>query len=502
VTPIPDFEQCYRAVESRDDRFDGWFFTAVTSTGIYCRPSCPALTPKRSNVRFYPSAAAAHQSGFRACMRCRPDAAPDSPDWDVRADAVGRAMRMIADGVVDRDGVTGLATRLGYTERHLNRMLTMEVGASPIALARAQRAQTARILIETTELGFAEIAFAAGFGSVRQFNDTVRAVYATSPSQLRQRASRRRTPDAATSPVSVSLRLAYRPPLAVAELLNFLAVRAVPSVEVVGDGTYQRWVRLPHGTGSLALTPKDGYVAVTLRLADLRDLAPAVHRCRRLFDLDADPVAVDQTLTADPVFTADVAATPGVRVPRSVDGFEIACRAVIGQQISVASARGVLARMATELGEPVEAPDGVPLTRLFPSPEAVAKAPDDALPMPAARRRSLRALAEAVTSGDVVLDPTADRDGTRDALLALPGIGPWTVAYLAMRSLGDPDAFLATDLAVRRGAARIGLPDAPAELETRSRRWGPWRSYAVVRLWRWAGGPALESVTTDITPGE
>lgn len=190
MTPIPDFDQCYRAVASRDGRFDGWFFTAVTTTGIYCRPSCPALTPRASNVRFYPSVAAAQQAGFRACMRCRPDATPGSPDWDIRADVVGRAMRMIADGIVDRDGVAGLATRLGYTERHLNRMLIAEVGASPIALARAQRAQTARILIETTDLGFAEIAFAAGFGSVRQFNDTVRTVYATSPSQLRQRARR------------------------------------------------------------------------------------------------------------------------------------------------------------------------------------------------------------------------------------------------------------------------------------------------------------------------
>jgi AraC family transcriptional regulator of adaptative response / DNA-3-methyladenine glycosylase II len=517
VTPIPDFDQCYRAVASRDGRFDGWFFTAVTSTGIYCRPSCPALTPKQSNVRFYPSVAAAQQAGFRACMRCRPDATPGSPDWDIRADVVGRAMRMIADGVVDRDGVVGLAARLGYTERHLNRMLVAEVGASPIALARAQRAQTARILIETTDLGFAEIAFAAGFGSVRQFNDTVRTVYATSPSQLRQRARREPASVQTAGPVPVSLRLAYRPPLAVTDLLGFLAARALPGVELVSDDTYQRGMRLPHGTGTVALTPRDGYVAATLHLADLRDLAPAVNRCRRLLDLDADPVAVDGTLAADPALTADITATPGVRVPRSVDGFEMACRAVVGQQVSVASARRVLARMAAELGEPVSSPDsevvpdpdgepvpdpddvpgrapGVPLERLFPTPEAVSKAPDEALPMPAARRRTLRSLADAVTAGDVVLDPSADRDTTRRTLLALPGIGPWTVAYIAMRGFGDPDAFLATDLAVRRGAARLGLPDAATELETRSRRWGPWRSYAVVRLWRWASG-------TRPTPG-
>jgi len=524
VTPIPDFDQCYRAVSSRDSRFDGWFFTAVTTTGIYCRPSCPALTPKASNVRFYPSVAAAQQAGFRACMRCRPDATPGSPDWDIRADVVGRAMRMIADGIVDRDGVAGLATRLGYTERHLNRMLIAEVGASPIALARAQRAQTARILIETTDLGFAEIAFAAGFGSVRQFNDTVRTVYATSPSQLRQRARRDPPSERAAGPVPVSLRLAYRPPLAVPELLGFLAARALPGVEVVSDGTYHRGVRLPHGTGTVALTPRDGYVSATLHLADLRDLAPAVNRCRRLLDLDADPVAVDDTLAADRALAADIAATPGVRVPRSVDGFEMACRAVVGQQVSVASARGVLARMAIALGEPVPLPGnetaptpesesapapndvpggfpGVPLEHLFPTPEAVSKAPDEALPMPAARRRTLRTLADAVISGDVVLDPSADRDATRRALLALPGIGPWTVAYIAMRGFGDPDAFLATDLAVRRGAARLGLPDTAPELEARSRGWGPWRSYAVVRLWRWASAtPPAATTAPETTP--
>jgi AraC family transcriptional regulator of adaptative response / DNA-3-methyladenine glycosylase II len=521
VTPIPDFDQCYRAVASRDGRFDGWFFTAVTTTGIYCRPSCPALTPKASNVRFYPSVAAAQQGGFRACMRCRPDATPGSPDWDIRADVVGRAMRMISDGVVDRDGVAGLASRLGYTERHLNRMLIAEVGASPIALARAQRAQTARILIETTDLGFAEIAFAAGFGSVRQFNDTVRTVYAASPSRLRERSRRDPPPEQATGPVPVSLRLAYRPPLAVADLLAFLAARALPGVEAVSDGTYHRGMRLPHGTGTIALAPRDGYIAATLHLADLRDLAPAVNRCRRLLDLDADPVAVDDTLAADRALAADIEATPGVRVPRSVDGFEMACRAVVGQQVSVASARGVLARMAATLGEPVLSPDremppapkresepapndvapGPALERLFPTPEAVSEAPDGALPMPAARRRTLRALAEAVTSGDIVLDPSADRDITRRALLTLPGIGPWTVAYIAMRGFGDPDAFLATDLAVRRGAARLGLPDTAAELETRSRGWGPWRSYAVVRLWRWASAarPAATHTAPETT---
>ncbi|PZF93615.1 bifunctional transcriptional activator/DNA repair enzyme AdaA, partial [Micromonospora deserti] len=331
-----DFERCYRAVDSRDQRFDGWFYTGVTSTGIYCRPSCPAMTPKRQNVRFFPSAAAAQGAGLRACRRCRPDAAPGSPLWDVRADVVGRAMRLIADGVVDRDGVPGLAARLGYTERHLHRMLRAEMGAGPLALARAQRAQTARTLIETTALGMAEIAFAAGFGSVRQFNDTVREVYGVAPSELRTALGRCPAPGGAGT---ITLRLAYRPPLHARALLDFLALRALPGVEEVRDGTYRRGLRLPHGAGEAALTPADGHVAATLRLTDMRDLAPAVARCRRLLDLDADPTAVDGTLADDPALAAVVAAEPGIRLPRAVDGFEMAVRAIVGQQVSVASAR-------------------------------------------------------------------------------------------------------------------------------------------------------------------
>ena len=330
-----DFERCYRAVDSRDQRFDGWFYTGVRTTGIYCRPSCPAVTPKRENVDFFPSAAAAQRTGLRACRRCRPDAAPGSPDWDVRADVVGRAMRLIADGVVDRDGVPGLAARLGYTERHLHRMLTAQVGAGPLALARAQRAQTARILIETTDLGLAEIAFAAGFGSVRQFNDTIREVYAAVPSHLRATARHR---PAGTGAGTVSLRLAYRAPLHVDALLDFFALRALPGLERVGDGSYSRGLRLPHGPAEVTLTPLPGYVAATLRLTDVRDLAPAVARCRRLLDLDADPEAVDDDPRRRPGAHRRGRKEPGVRVPRAVDGFEMAVRAIVGQQVSVAGA--------------------------------------------------------------------------------------------------------------------------------------------------------------------
>jgi AraC family transcriptional regulator of adaptative response / DNA-3-methyladenine glycosylase II len=469
-----DFERCYRAVDSRDQRFDGWFFTAVTSTGIYCRPSCPAITPKRENVRFYPSAAAAQRGGFRACKRCRPDAAPGSPEWDVRADLVGRAMRLIGDGVVDREGVPGLASRLGYTERHLNRLLTTELGAGPLALARAQRAQTARILIETTGLGLAEIAFASGFGSVRQFNDTIQEVYAQAPGQLRAR-----TAVARSEPGTITVRLAYRSPLHVPSLLDFLELRALPGIEERDGNTYRRGLTLPHGTATVALTPADRFVSATLQLSDVRDLAPAVARCRRLFDLDADPDAVDATLGADVALAAAVAREPGVRVPRAVDGFEMAVRAIVGQQVSVAGARTTLVRMV----KAACSADSATL-RAFPSAAVVAELPDQAFGMPVARRETIRRLAAAVADGKIDLEPGADRTETVARLEELPGIGAWTAGYVAMRAIGDPDVFLPTDLAARRGAAALGLPSTPKALADHAERWRPWRSYALIRLWR------------------
>jgi AraC family transcriptional regulator of adaptative response / DNA-3-methyladenine glycosylase II len=468
-----DFERCYRAVDSRDQRFDGWFFTAVTSTGIYCRPSCPAMTPKRENVRFFPSAAAAQRGGFRACKRCRPDAAPGSPEWDVRADLVGRAMRLIGDGVVDREGVPGLASRLGYTERHLNRLLTAELGAGPLALARAQRAQTARILIETTGLGLAEIAFAAGFGSVRQFNDTIQEVYAQAPGQLRERHKVARA-----EPGSINLRLAYRSPLHIPALLDFLERRALPGVEERVGSAYRRGLVLPHGTATVTLSPATRWVSATLRLADVRDLAPAVARCRRLFDLDADPDAVDATLGADVALGDPVRKDPGVRVPRSVDGFEMAVRAIVGQQVSVAGARTTLTRMIRAAG----GFHGAGLTG-FPAAAVVADLPDEAFGMPAARRQTIRALAAAVAAGKLDLEPGADREESMARLRELPGVGEWTAGYVAMRAIGDPDVFLPADLAVRRGAAALGLPHTAKALQAHAERWRPWRSYAVIRLW-------------------
>lgn len=478
---IDDVESCYRAVKSRDRRFDGVFFTAVRSTGIYCRPSCPAITPQRRNVAFYRTAAAAQQAGFRACKRCRPDASPGSPEWDVAADTAGRAMRLIADGVVERDGVEGLASRVGYTSRHLARLLTRELGAGPLALSRARRAQTARILIETTPLPFADVAFAAGFSSIRQFNDTVRAVYAATPTQLRAVAGTAAAGAVSRQQGQVELRLAVRRPFAASELLDFLAARAVPGVEEAGPGWYSRTLRLPFGTGTALLcfdgTDGEGMVTCRLGLSDLRDLSAAVERCRRLLDADCDPEAVDDYLGADPMLAPLVRRRPGLRVPGHVDGDELAVRAVLGQQITVTAARSLAALLVDRYGVPL--PDGH--GQLFPSAATLAGIDPEELPMPRARGRALVMLAEALADGRVILDRSGDRGDVRRSLLAVPGIGPWTADYIAMRALGDPDVLLIGDTGLRDGLAALGA--APESRGSSGETWRPWRSYAQMHLW-------------------
>lgn len=471
-------ERCVRAVQSKDARFDGWFFTAVLTTGIYCRPSCPVVPPKPGNMVFHPSAAACQQAGFRACKRCRPDTSPGSPEWNQRADAVARAMRLIADGVVDREGVPGLAARLGYSTRQVERQLLAELGAGPLALARAQRAQTARLLIETTDLPMAQIAFAAGFSSIRTFNDTVREVFALSPSDLRTRAPK--SPH--TTPGVLSLRLPFRAPLNPDNLFGHLAATAVPGVEEWRDGAYRRTLRLPYGHGTVALSPRPDHIACRLTLTDPRDLTVAISRCRRLLDLDADPVAVDEQLRADPVLAPLVDKAPGRRVPRTVDAAEFAVRAVLGQQVSTAAARTHAARLVTAHGTPVDDPEGG-LTHLFPSPEALAALDPETLAMPRTRRTTFTTLVRQLADGELHLGAESDWPETRAKLLALPGFGPWTADVIAMRALGDPDAFLPTDLGIRRAARELGLPSTPAALTARAAAWRPWRAYAVQYLW-------------------
>lgn len=456
-----DEDTRYEAVRSRDARFDGAFFFAVETTGIYCRPSCPAVTPKRTNVRFFATAAAAQGSGFRACRRCRPDAVPGSAEWNVRADVVGRAVRLIADGVVDREGVAGLAVRLGYSARQVQRQLTAELGAGPVALARAQRAHTARVLLQTTDLPITEIAFASGFASVRQFNDTMRAVYASTPSELRAAAPKhgrgRRT---ATPNAGIPLRLAHRGPYLAGPLFDLLEHEAVPGIEEVsgppGTRTYRRTLRLPYGTGIVAVDERPGtartvlgahpggWLDARLHLTDPRDLTTAVQRLRRLFDLDADPYAVDERLAADPRLAPLVAARPGLRSPGTADPEELAVRALVG--------RTEAERLVRRYGKALDAPCGS-LTHLFPEPAVLAGAE------PAG---TLGALTAALADRAVRLDPGADRDAARDALKAVPGLDSRTVAEIRARALGDPDV------------APPGL-DAPDS-------WRPWRSYALNHL--------------------
>ena len=472
---VHGFEHCYRAVQSRDARFDGWFYVGVHSTGIYCRPSCPAITPKRENVDFYPTAAAAQIAGHRACKRCRPDVSPGSPEWNQRADLAGRAMRLIADGVVDREGVGGLSARLGYSERQVNRHLTAELGAGPIAIARAQRAQTARTLIERTAMPVTRIAFAAGFSSVRQFNDTIRAVFAASPTELRRRVRPEKK-----AAGSLSLRLPCRAPFAGQGVLDFLGARSVAGVEVRDGDTFRRSLNLPHGSAVASLTPASHHVDLALRLDDLRDLPAAVERCRRLFDLDADPMAIDQGLEDDPLLGRLVSTTPGRRVPGTVDGSELAVRAVLGQQVSVAAARTLAGRLVASVGTPLPEPVRE-VTHRFPSPDEIADVADT-LAMPKARAAAIRTLAQAISNG-LQLDPGADRERTRSQLLGLPGLGPWTADYVAMRALGDPDVFLSGDLAVRNAFERLGGSGKERELAALGESWRPWRSYANVHLW-------------------
>ncbi|NGO69828.1 DNA-3-methyladenine glycosylase 2 family protein [Streptomyces boncukensis] len=487
-------ESKYEAVRSRDARFDGVFFLGVRTTGIYCRPSCPAVTPKRENVRFYPTAAAAQGAGFRACRRCRPDAVPGSAEWNVRADLVGRAMRMIGDGVVDREGVAGLARRLGYSARQVQRQLTAELGAGPVALARAQRAHTARVLLQTTPLPVTEIAFASGFASVRQFNDTVREIYARTPSGLRAAsargghgtAGRREARCAARAEAGgVTLRLAYRGPYAARQVFDFLERRAIPGIEEMtgepGARAYRRTLDLPYGTGLAEVAESEpdaerAWLDCKLYLADLRDLTTAVQRVRRLFDLDADPYAVAETLGADPALGPLVARTPGLRSPGAADPHELAVRAVLGQQVTVGAARTLAGTLVAAYGKPLAAPTGA-LTHTFPDAGTLAGAPLTELGMPEARRTALRTIAAALADGAVVLDTGADRDETERALLALRGIGPWTAGYMRMRALGDPDVFLPGDAGVRHGLELTGAEASEAD------QWRPWRSYALHHLW-------------------
>ena len=396
-------DQCYQAVTSRDRRFDGMFFTAVHTTGIFCRPSCPARTPRRENVDFFISAAAAAEAGFRACKRCRPDASPNSPEWDTRGDVVARAVRLIREGIIDCGGVEALAAELGYSSRQLSRLMHEELGAGPLALARTERVRTARTLIEATALPMSEIAFAAGFASIRQFNDTFRDMYSISPRELRTTGSDRAVAD------QLVLRLAYRPPFDFEYLLAYHSVRAVPGIETVADGAYSRSMRLAHGPAVITLRQAAGdFIECRLRLADTRDLGSAVARARRILDLDADPVAVARDSARGRTRNSHRPAS-GDASPGHCDSVELAVRTVLGQQISLAAARTHLQRLVAGAGEPLptETDRTDCVDRLFPTAEAIAAVPADDWALPASRIRTIHALATALAEGASTSAPAA-----------------------------------------------------------------------------------------------
>lgn len=483
TTALTD-EHRYQAVRGRDPRFDGVFFTAVTSTGIYCRPSCPATTPKRENTRFYASAAAAQASGFRACRRCRPDAVPGSAEWNMRADVVGRAMRLINDGVIDREGVGGLAGRLGYSERQVQRHLIASLGAGPLALARAQRAHTARVLLQTTPLAAADVAFAAGFSSIRQFNDTIREVYAATPTSLREKVSAAGAKHASSAAgTGIPLRLAYREPYARGHVFDFLGARAIPGIEEIlgppGDRIYRRTLRFEHGPGIIEVHERvtgGAWLDCRLDLADLRGFTAAIGRVRRLFDLDADPLAVGETFAPDEILGPLTMKNPGIRSVGAAEPQEMAIRAVLGQQITVGAARTLAGKLVVARGEPLESPSGG-LTHLFPLADDLAEADFAELGMPASRKETLRTVSRALADGSLRLDPGVDREQAQRELLALRGIGPWTAGYLRMRALSDPDVLLPGDVVIKAALRRAGLGSEETE------RWHPWSSYAIHYLW-------------------
>lgn len=491
---MPTFDFMYAAITARDKRFDGQFYTAVTSTRIYCRPSCPATKPHQRNVLFYATAAGAQAAGFRACRRCIPDATPGSPSWNIHSSLAHRAMRLIEDGVVDRDGVDGVAARLGYTTRHVNRILTSEFGASILALARAHRAhraQTARKLLTETDLPVTEIAYMSGFSSIRQFNVAVQQIFSQTPSEIRAR-SKRAMRTSATSG-EITLALPYREPFNFDHLLHFYAARAVEGVELVDGDSYTRSLLLPHGPALATVRDEGGSVRLSLRYAHVSDLSAAVSRVRRMLDLDADPLAVDQVLSADSTMVHAVRRNPGLQLPGSVHPHETLFRAIIGQQITVSAATQMLAGMSARMPE---LGFGGPVDRLFPSAAFMATVGHEMFRGPASRREALRLAAERLLEQPNVTDFAQEQSSLIDVLLSFKGVGPWTAAYVAMRVLSAPDIFLLGDAAVRAGAEQLGLA---GELEEIASHFQPWRSYLTLHLWNAAseGSATRSSIRAD-----
>jgi AraC family transcriptional regulator, regulatory protein of adaptative response / DNA-3-methyladenine glycosylase II len=486
-----DADACYRAVSTRDRRFDGLFFVAVVTTGVYCRPICPARTPKRENVLFYRSAAAAQEAGFRPCLRCRPDTSPHLALWRGTSNTVSRALLLVEAGALEGGDVEDLANRVGVGERQLRRLFMRHLGASPLAVAQTRRVLLAKQLIHDTRLSLAEVALAAGFGSVRRFNATFQRLYGRPPSSLR----RKKGPNGLLATGELKLRLAYRPPYDWTAMLSFLGQRAIPGIEVVSGNTYGRTLAVGAHHGSIFVEPGDGpFVQATIRFPRLAALPAIIARVRRVFDLAADPVVIGAHLAEDPLLAPMVALRPGLRVPGAWDGFELSARAILGQQVTVSRARRLAGKLSEALGESLDdaRANALGLTHLFPEPGRVANADLSMLGMPRARVKALQSLAAALVEDPSLLTPGHTLEETIARLRALEGVGEWTAQYIALRELREPDAFPAGDAGLMRALFLAeGRRPASRELHARAERWRPWRAYAAMHLW--ASLPAGQS---------
>ncbi len=479
-----DHDACYRILLTRDSRFDGRLFVAVRTTGIYCRPICPARTPKRENVTFYATATAAQAAGFRPCLRCRPESSPDLGAWRGTSNTVSRALGLIEAGALDEDDVEGLATRLGVGERQLRRLFHQHLGASPVSVAQTRRVLLAKQLIHETRLPMAEVALASGFGSVRRFNETFQALFDRPPAALR-----RLSGAASVGEDGVKLDLAYRGPYDWAGIVGFLSMRAIQGVEVVSAGVYARTIALGSDRGLLTVSPspKPDRLSVTIHFPRLAALPSIIARVRRVFDLTADPSAIAEHLSGDPALAPRVAARPGLRVPGAWDGLELAMRAVLGQQITVVAATNLASRIVRDWGEPLPPSLAgiVPgLTHTFPGAERLAAADLSVLPMPRSRSGYLHSLAEAVVADPAIFEPAGDLTAAITQLKSLPGIGEWTAHYIAMRQMREPDAFPTGDIGLMRAMVGAdGVRPTAKALQNRAEAWRPWRAYAALHLW-------------------
>jgi AraC family transcriptional regulator of adaptative response / DNA-3-methyladenine glycosylase II len=470
-----------RARKSRDARFDGQFYIGVRTTGIYCRPICPANTPKSENVTFFPTAAAAGEAGYRPCLRCRPECAPGTPAWGGTSATVRRGLKLIASGALEDSNVEDLATRLGVTSRHLRRLFTRHLGASPLAVAHTQRLHFAKQLIDQTRLPMQDIAIAAGYGSVRRFNDSFVKTYGRPPRELRRAGDGADDVDPGTA---LTVRLPCRTPFDGKALLAFFAARATPGVESVDGDRYLRTVRIDGQPGVIDLRLDAGSVVLTMHGIGTPNVFPVVQRCREMFDLDAPIQDIANVLSRDEVVRRLLHSNPGVRVPGTWDGFELTVRAILGQQISVKAATTIAGRIARAYGEPARDQGFAGLTHLFPAPERLARARFNKLGITSSRAATLRCVARAVLDGVLTFDASQDLATFRESLLAIPGIGEWTAQYVAMRALKNPDAFPAADLGLLRAFDEPGRQRMrPAQLEELSQAWRPWRAYAALLLW-------------------